>query len=96
MAYQTALRRERIDTIELIIEKCSKASLPATKHGLFDFATDKWGISYRKLTEYLTDLVMRKIIVTDKDDCWTLRRWRLIMAAREKDYNKMRDIISKI
>ena len=92
--YQTYDRRERIDTIELVIEKCSNEGLPATKHGLFEFATERWGVTPRKLLEYLTDLTMRKIIVVEGDECWTIKRWKKIEKARSLDFNKMTDIIN--
>jgi len=92
--YQSALRIEKLDTIELVIEKCSNAGLPALKHELFVFCTARWGCEWRKFMEYLNDLVMRKRIVVKGEECWSIRRWGKFSIAREKDYLKMKDLIN--
>jgi len=93
--YQSALRVEKLDTIELIVGKCDKESLPALKRELYRYCLEKWGTEWRKFMEYLTDLVMLKKIVIDGDDVWTWKRWQKIEKARSLDYKKMKDVIHK-
>ena len=91
--YQSALRIEKLDTIELVIERCSNKGLPTTKHELFVFCTERWGCEWRKFIEYINDLVMRRMIVIDGNELWSMRRWQKIQKARDKDHLKMKDLI---
>jgi len=92
--YQSAMRIEKLDTLFLIVEKCSNAGLPAIKHELFVFCTERWGSQWRKFMEYLNDLVMRKMIVVDGEEVWTYRRWKKIEEARRKSYPGAKEFVS--
>jgi len=93
--YQSAMRKEKLDTIELVVERCSNSGLPALKKELYGFALMRWGTEWRKFMEYLNDLVMLKIIHIDGNECWSADRWNKIKNARERDYLRMRDIINR-
>jgi len=86
-------RIEKIDTIEQVIERCSNAGLPAIKHEVYVFCSDRWGSEWRKFVEYLDFLVHKGLIVVEGEECWSRKRWEKIKKAREKDYLKMQDLI---
>jgi len=92
--YQYCSKPEKLDTLDIIISKCSAQSVPALKSELYAFALERWGSEWRKFLEYLTDLVLLKRIVVDGEEVWTYKRWKKIEVARSKDYLKMKDLIS--
>jgi len=92
--YQYCSKSEKLDTIDIIVSKCSAQSVPALKDELYAFALQRWGSEWRKFLEYLTDLVLLKRIVVEGNEVWTWGQWQKIKVARDRDYNKMRDLIN--
>jgi len=92
--YQYCSKPEKLDTLDIIVSKCSAQSVPALKNELYAFALKRWGSEWRKFLEYLSDLVLLKRIVVDGNEVWTWERWQKIEIARSRDYKKMIDIIN--
>jgi len=87
-------REVKVEQIHRIVEECSKESVPALKDKLIAYAGKYWGTERRKAIEYLNQLIAEESIFIDGEYVWTLKRWLKIEKSREKDYNKMRDIIN--
>jgi len=86
-------RPQKLEALQCIVELCSEAGLPALKHELYGWALKRYGCQWRKFLEYMTDLVLMKKIVVDKDEFWAYKQWKKIEKARELDYLKMKDLI---
>ena len=85
----------KVETLRLLVESCSKQSVPALKEALIQYGWDTWNNTRTTIQEYLKRLQMGKYIHIDGNECWTYNRWQKILLAREKDYNKMTDIINR-
>ena len=94
MAREHIEREIKVETLRRIVTECDEESLPARKDRLISFAGSEWGTEKRKVLEYLQQLVIEESIMIDNNDVWTFKRWLKILAAREKDYLKMEDILN--
>lgn len=94
--YQYLPKSAKLDTIDIIVSKCSAQSVPALVNELYAFALESWGSERRKFMEYLNDLVLLKRIVVEGNEVWTIERWCQIESARKKDYLKMQDVFNEV
>lgn len=94
MAREYIVREVKVETLRRLVAMCDKLSIPARKDRLISYAGSEWGTERRKVLEYLQQLVVEESIMIENNDVWTFKRWLKILAAREKDYLKMEDIIN--
>jgi len=85
----------KIATLRLCIIECSQQGYPALKEKLIGCCAEKWGTARQTAQSLIKELESREIAYCDGEEIWEYGRWQKILRAREKDYNKMQDIINK-
>jgi len=85
---------EKLDTIELIIDKCDQIGVAALKEELIKYMWENWHVTRSTAENYLKMLESKPSIYIEGNEVWTIKRWRKIEKARALDYNKMVDVIN--